>query len=103
MLGEGEMKHAIIEIFYRKIIWISFRLTSEGVSVKHIMISFDIFLFSNLYFEEGCKLPSICPYNNSELSLSLSSFIFGNICLSLYPLKQKLFDMYSCPDTHRSI
>lgn len=87
MLVEDEMKHAIIEIFYRKIIWTSFGLTSEGVSVKDIRISFDrFFFFSKLYFEEGCKLPSICPYNNSELSLSLSSFIFGNICLSLHPL-----------------
>ena len=84
MLVEDEMKHAIIEIFYRKIIWISFGLTSEGVSVKDIRISFDRFSFSKLYFEEGCKLPSVCPYNNSELSLS--SFIFGNICLSLHPL-----------------
>ena len=87
MLVEDEMKHAIIEIFYRKIIWTSFGLTSEGVSVKDIRISFDrFFFFSKLYFEEGCKLPSICPYNNSDLSLSLSSFIFGNICLSLHPL-----------------
>ena len=88
MLVEDEMKHAIIEIFYRKIIWTSFGLTSEGVSVKDIRISFDrfFFFFSKLYFEEGWKLPSIFPYNNSELSLSLSSFIFGNICLSLHPL-----------------
>lgn len=86
MLVEDEMKHAIIEIFYRKIIWISFGLTSEGVSVKDIRISFDsFFFFQNYILKRDVSFPLyvlIIILN----SLSLSSFIFGNICLSLHPL-----------------